>query len=72
MWDNPAYVEVDRVVFHPLYDHNNFHYDIAVLHLTQPVTDQAPVTLPNAGGKKKFRNEIEWYERSYDNEIEGS
>ena len=34
---------VDRVVFHPMYDHDKFHYDIAVLHLATPENSITPV-----------------------------
>jgi len=43
--------EVDRVVFHPMYDHNRFHYDIAVLHLATAETAATPINLPAADRK---------------------
>jgi len=36
---------VDRVVFHPMYDHDRFHYDIAVLHLANPQNTITPISL---------------------------
>ena len=42
---------VDRVIFHPMYDHNRFHYDIAVLHLATAETAATPIALPAADRK---------------------
>ena len=36
---------VDRVVFHPMYEHDRFHYDIAVLHLSSPENSVTPIKL---------------------------
>jgi len=52
LWNEPnGNHDVDRVVFHPMYDHNRFHYDIAVLHLATAETTATPIKLPSADRK---------------------
>ena len=51
IWSRDGSIQVDRVVFHPLYDHNNFHFDIAVLRLRNSVSGIDPVALPQQGGE---------------------
>ena len=50
IWESTDNIDVDRCVFHPMYEHNGLQYDIAVCHLAQPATAGTPVTLPDAGG----------------------
>lgn len=46
---------VKRVIFHPMYDHNRFEYDIAVVELNSPIDNAiTPIALPSAGGKSHF------------------
>ena len=45
LYERPGYSRVDRVIFHPMYDHYNFQYDLAVLRLETPVTTQTPIVL---------------------------
>jgi len=51
---------VDRVIFHPMYDHNRFHYDIAVLHLATPETTVMPINLaePTRKSSYDFQNPV--------------
>jgi len=47
---------VNRVVFHPMYDHRRFHYDIAVLQLATSENTVQPIRLPAAS--RKFNKSI--------------
>ncbi|KAF2361516.1 Serine proteases trypsin domain [Trinorchestia longiramus] len=47
LWSRSSHVDVVAVTFHPMYDHGNFHYDIAVLTHAQPVLGRMPLALPS-------------------------
>ena len=53
LFDRPG-TRVDKVVFHPMYDHGNFQYDLAVLRLVSPVRDQTPITLIDRSSESRF------------------
>lgn len=51
LWNKTPYYTVKRVVFHPMYDHHNYHYNIAVIELNSAVTGgNYPIKLAKAGG----------------------
>lgn len=39
-------IEVDKVIFHPMYDHNLFNFDVAVIHLATAPPDATIIRLP--------------------------
>jgi len=45
-----------RVIFHPMYQHNNFRYDLAIIELATPVTDQRPIQLPTADSEYRSKS----------------
>ena len=49
LWDdeNGGRRDVDRVIFHPMYDHDRYDYDIAVIHFASPFSDVDTIPLAN-------------------------
>lgn len=51
LWNRGTGITVSSVKFHPMYDHDNFHYDIAVLQMASAPAGITAVNLPTAGSK---------------------
>ena len=46
---------VKRTVFHPMYKHKRFHFDVAILELEDTVTGPKPIKLANPNGSYFFQ-----------------
>ena len=51
LYNHIASHEVIKVTFHPMYRHNTFHYDIAVLEVDVRVTSSKPIKIAPPGCK---------------------